>query len=131
MPIRGIVLGLGLMFVVLAWWRVLQRRGRATGTVTRRPAPESRSKTSESSEITFTVGGQSYTFRPTVVTSLDAGKLEVGARVPVAYDPGEPASADIAEPWRMYSGPVIATVLYLAFAYYAFLGGGIPGGARP
>ena len=130
MPIRGIVLGLGLLFVVLAWWRVLQRRGRATGTVTKRPPRHSRTST-ESTEITFTVGGKPYTFRPTVVTNFDAGKLAVGAQVAVAYDPSDPSSADIAETWRMYSGPVIATVLYLAFAYYAFLGGGIPGGTRP
>lgn len=131
MPIRGIVLGLGLMFVVLAWWRVLQRRARATGTVTRRPLPHERSQTSASTEITFSIRGQSYTFRPTVVTNFDAGRLEVGAKVAVAYDPSDPSSADIAETWRMYSGPVIATVLYLAFAYYAFLGGGIPGVTRP
>ncbi len=121
MPLRGIVLGLGLMFVALCWWRVLQRRGRATGTVTRRPLRHSDSAVS-STEITFTVGGQSYTFHPSVVTNFDVGKLAVGARVPVVYDPSDPSSADLAEAWRMYAGPVIATVLYAAFAGFAFLG---------
>jgi hypothetical protein len=59
------------------------------------------------------------------------GKLAVGAQVRVAYDESDPSSADLAEPWRMYSGPVIATALYAAFAYFAFFGGGIPGSARP
>jgi hypothetical protein len=121
MSIRGIVLGLGLAFVALGWWRVFQRRGRATGTVTARPRPGSRLK-SGATEVTFEVGGKAYTFRPSVGTSLDAGSLEMGARVTVAYDPGDPASADLAEPWRMYSMPVIVTALYLAVAWYAFFG---------
>lgn len=37
------------------------------------------------------------------------------------YDPSDPSSADLAEAWRMYAGPVIATVLYAAFAGFAFL----------
>jgi len=121
MPIRGIVLGLGLAFVALGWWRVLQRRGRATGTVTSRPPRHSRIKTA-STEITFTVAGKSYTFHPSVVTSFDVGKLAVGAQVPVAYDEHDPSSADLGEPWRMYAMPVIVTVLYAVFAYYAYLG---------
>lgn len=120
MPIRGIVLGLGLAFVALGWWRVLQRRGRATGTVTARPPRASRVRTA-STEVTFQVGRQSYTFHPSVITSFDTGRLEVGAKVSVAYDPDDPTSADFAEPWRLYSGPVIATLLYGAVLYYAFL----------
>jgi hypothetical protein len=118
------------MFVALSWWRVFQRRGRATGTVTRRPRRDSDSTTS-STEVTFTVGGRSYSFHPSVVTNFDRGKLGVGAPVPVAYDESDPSSADIAEPWRMYAGPVVVTVLFAAFAYFAFLGGGFPGGLRP
>lgn len=120
MPIRGIVLGLGLMFVVLGWWRVLQRRGRATGTVTARPPHASRIKMS-STAITFAVGRTSNTFNPSVITSLDAGRLEVRAKGTAAYDPNDPKNADIAEPWRMDAGPVIAAALYAVFAYYAFL----------
>lgn len=56
-----------------------------------------------------------------LITSFDAGRLEVGAKVSVAYDPDDPESADCAEPWRLYAGPVIATVLYGAVLYYAFL----------
>jgi hypothetical protein len=78
MPIRGIVLGLGLAFVALGWWRVLQRRGRATGTVTARPPRASRVRTAE---VTFQVGRQSYTFHPSVITSFDTGRLEVGAKL--------------------------------------------------
>jgi hypothetical protein len=130
MPLRGIVLGLGLMFVAVLWWRVRQRRGRATGTVTRRPRRHAESGTS-STDITLEVGGRTYTFHPSVVTSFDVGKLDVGARVPVAYDESDPSSADLGEPWRMYAGPVIVTVLYGAFVYLAFFGGGFPGSARP
>lgn len=120
MPVRGIVLGLGLMFVALGWWRVVQRRGRATGTVTARPPRASQIDTA-ATEVTFTVDGKSYTFSPSVITNFDVGKLAKGARVTVAYDPNDPTSADLAESWRLYAGPVIVTVLYLAFAYYAFL----------
>jgi Protein of unknown function (DUF3592) len=116
MPIRGIVLGLGLAFVALGWWRVLQRRGRATGTVTARPPRASRIRTA-STGVTFQVGRTSYTFHPSVITNFDVGKLEVGAKVPVAYDPDDPQSADLAEPWRLYAGPVIATLLYAAVLY--------------
>lgn len=120
MRVRGIVLGLGLAFVALAWWRVLQRRGRATGTVTARPPRSSRIQTA-STAVTFQVDGRSYTFHPSVITSLDVGKLELGATVPVAYDPDDPDSADLAEPWRMYAGPAIATALYATVLYFAFL----------
>ena len=120
MPIRGIVLGLGLAFLALGWWRVLQRRGRATGTMTARPPRASRIGTA-STEITFQVGGRSHTFQPSVITNFDVGRLEIGAKVEVAYDPDDPESADFAEPWRLYSGPVIATLLYTAVLCYAFL----------
>jgi hypothetical protein len=60
-------------------------------------------------------------FHPSVITSLDVGKLAVGATVPIAYDPNDPKSADLAESWRLYAGPVIATLLYAAVLYYAFL----------
>jgi hypothetical protein len=121
MPIRGILLGLGLAFVALGWWRVLQRRGRATGTVTARPRSRSRLEAG-STEVTFEVDGTVYTFRPSIVTSADAGKLDVGTKVPVAYDPSDPASADLAESWRMYGMPAIVTALYLALAWYVFFG---------
>jgi hypothetical protein len=123
------LLGFGLMFVALAWWHAFQRQGRATGTVTRRPPRHSRTGAS-STDITFTVGGQPYTVHPSVITNFDAGKLEMGAQVPVTYDESDPSSADIAEPWRMDAGSVIATVLYVAFVYVAFFGGGFPGGAH-
>ena len=55
------------------------------------------------------------------ITSFDLGRLEVGAKVAIAYDPDDPQSADLAEPWRLYSGPVVATLLYAAVVYYAFL----------
>lgn len=58
MPIRGIVLGLRVVFVALGWWRLLQRRGRATGTVTARPPRASRIETA-STEVTLQVGRQS------------------------------------------------------------------------
>jgi hypothetical protein len=111
MPLRGIVLGLGLAFVALGWWRVLQRRGRATGTVTARPPRPGRIGTA-STEITFHVEGTAYTFQPSLLTSLDGSRLALGATVPVAYDPADPRSADLADPWRRYAGPVIATALY-------------------
>jgi len=38
----------------------------------------------------------------------------VGVKVAVAYDPNDPTSADLAEPWRQYSGPVLVTLIYLA-----------------
>ena len=120
MPVRGIVLGLGLAFVALLWWRVLQRRGRATGTVTGR-APRAHHVETASTAITFEVGGRAYTFQPSVITSFDVGRLELGAKVPVAYDPDDPDSADLAEPWRLYAGPAIATLLYAVVLYYAFL----------
>jgi len=113
MPARGIVLGLGCAFVALVWWRVLQRRGRATGTGTARPPRSSRSQTA-STEVTFRVV-------PSVITSLDVGKLEIGAKVPVADDPDDPDSADLAEPWCLYAGPTIATLLYAVALFYAFL----------
>ena len=68
------------------------------------------------------MGGKAYTFHPSVVTSFDVRTLEMGAKIPVAYDESDPTSADIAEPWRMYAGPVVVTLLYAVFAYYAFLG---------
>jgi hypothetical protein len=120
MPIRGIVLGLGLAFVALLWWRALQRRGRATGTVTA-GAPRAHHIKTASTAVTFDVAGRSYTFQPSVITNFDVGRLELGATVAVAYDPDDPTSADLAEPWRMYSGPVVATALYAAFLYFAFL----------
>jgi hypothetical protein len=112
---------LALLYVALGWWRVLRRRGRATGTVTARPRAGSRLK-SGATEVTFEVGGTAHTFRPSIVTSGDAGKLDVGAKVPVAYDPSDPASADLAEPWRLYGMPVIVSVLYLALAWYVLFG---------
>ena len=45
----------------------------------------------------------------------------MGAKVAVAFDPYDPGSADLAEPWRLYSGPVIAALLYLAALYYLFV----------
>ena len=120
MPVRGIVLGLGLAFVALCWWRVLQRRGRATGTVTARSPRSSRIGTA-STDITFQADGRSYAFHPSLITTLDVGKLEVGAKVAVAYDPDDPANADLAEPWRLYAGPAIATALCAAVLYFAFL----------
>ena len=54
-------------------------------------------------------------------TSFDLGRLEVGAKVAVAYDPDDPQSADLTESWRLYSGPVVATLLYAAVVYYALL----------
>jgi hypothetical protein len=94
MPICGIVVGLGLTVVVFGWWRVLQRRGRATGTVTARPPRRSRIATA-STEVTFEVDGKPVTFTPSVITSLDAGELALGPKVPVAYDPADPTSADV------------------------------------
>jgi hypothetical protein len=119
MSLRGIVLGLGLAFVALLWWRVLRRRSRATGTVTRRPPREH--EPGMSTEVTFEVDGREFRFSPSVVTNFDVGKLTVGSKVAVAYDPNDPASADLAEPWRLYSGPVIATLLYLVALYYLFV----------
>jgi alkanesulfonate monooxygenase SsuD/methylene tetrahydromethanopterin reductase-like flavin-dependent oxidoreductase (luciferase family) len=37
------------------------------------------------------------------------------------YDPDDPVNADLAEPWRMYAGPAVATALYAAVLYFAFL----------
>ena len=119
MPLRGIVLGLGLAFVGLLWWRVVQRRGRATGTVTRRPPREH--EPGMAAEVTFAVDGREFRFSPSVVTNFDVGKLTVGTKVAVAYDPSDPGSADLAEPWRLYSGPAIAALLYLATLYYLFV----------
>ena len=74
-----------------------------------------------STEVTFQVGRQSYTFHPSVITSLDAWRLVIGAKVSTAYDPDDPRRAASAEPWRLSAGPVIATLLYGAVLYYAFL----------
>src|SRR5262245_40926908 len=114
MPLRGIVLGLA--FVALGWWRILQRRGRATGTVTARPPRRTRIGTA-ATEITFQVKGKSFTFQPSVITNLDVGRLEIGATVPVAYGPADPTSADLAEPWRLYTPPVLVTALYAVLLY--------------
>ncbi len=119
MPLRGIVLGLA--FAALLGWRVRQGQGRATGTVTRRPRREPHRESVSTTEITFAVEGREFHFNPSVVTNFDVGRLEIGARVAVAYDPNDPAGADLAEPWRLYSGPVIATLLYLAAGYYLFV----------
>jgi len=121
MPLRGIIAGLGLAFVALGWWRVLQRRARVTGTVTRRPRREHDHTGTESTEITFEVEGREFRFHPSVVTNFDVGKLAVGVKVAVAYDPNDPTSADLAEPWRQYSGPVLVTLIYLAALYYLFM----------
>ncbi len=121
MPIRWILLGLGLAFVALGWWRVLQRRGRATGTVTIAPQHRSRGRASRT-EIAFTVAGRSSTFHPSVVTSFDVGRLDVGVEVPVAYDESDPSSADIAAPWRMYWRQVMKTLVYAVCAYDLFPG---------
>jgi hypothetical protein len=88
--------------------------------VTARPPRSSRIRTA-STEITFQVGGRSYAFPPSLITSLDVGKLEVGAKVPVTYDRDDPENADLAEPWRRYAGPAIVTALYAAVLYFAFL----------
>ena len=120
MPLRGVVAGLGLAFVTLGWWRVLQRRCRATGTVTRRPPRRDHIDTA-STEITFEVEGRLIRFTPSVITNFDVGRLELGAKVRVAYDPADPANADLADPWRRYSGPVLVTLLYLAALYYLFV----------
>jgi hypothetical protein len=74
-----------------------------------------------STEITFQVEGKSFSFHPSVITSLDVGRLAIGAKVPVAYDPDDSTSADLAEPWRMYAPPVVATALYAVLLYIAFL----------
>ena len=118
MPLRGIVLGLGLAFVALLWWRVLQRKGRTTGTVTRRPPRDRRHESVSTTEITFEVEGREFRFNPSVVTNFDVGKLEIGTKVAVAFDPADPASADLAAPWRLYFGSVVATLLYLGALYY-------------
>jgi alkanesulfonate monooxygenase SsuD/methylene tetrahydromethanopterin reductase-like flavin-dependent oxidoreductase (luciferase family) len=41
--------------------------------------------------------------------------------VPVPNDPDDPASVDLAEPWRMYAPPVVATALSAVLLYIAFL----------
>jgi hypothetical protein len=120
MPLRGIIAGLGLAFVTLGWWHVLQRRARAAGTVTARP-PRREHVGMASTEITFQVDGRPITFQPSAITSFDVGKLELGAKVAVAYDPNDPTSADLAAPWRRYSGPVLVTLIYLAALYYLFV----------
>jgi hypothetical protein len=121
MPLRGIVAGLGLAFVALGWWRVLQQRARATGTVTRRPRREHDHTGTQSTEVTFEIEGREFRFSPSVVTNFDAGTLAIGAKVAVAYDPNDPTSADLAEPWRQYSGPVLVTLTYVAALYYLFI----------
>jgi hypothetical protein len=84
MPLRGIIAGLGLAFVALGWWRVLQRRAWATGTVTRRLRREHDHTGTEPIEITFEVEGREFRFHPSVVTNFDVGKLAVGVKVAVA-----------------------------------------------
>jgi hypothetical protein len=39
----------------------------------------------------------------------------------VAYDSDDPTSADLAEPWRVYAPPVLATALYAVLLCIAFL----------
>ena len=85
MPLRGIVLGLGLAFVALGWWRVLRRLGRE-------------------------VDGKAYRFNPSVVTSRSPTTRAI-PRAPTSRSPG-----------ACTPGSVTVTVLYLAFACYAFLG---------
>jgi hypothetical protein len=123
MPLREIILIVGLMLVVYTWVRVFQRNGRATGTITKIAYTFGRLRTGRRShqpEITFKVGSQDYTFFPSVVTFLDRQEKKVGTQVPVAYNPTNPQDAEIAIPWRMYASPVILTVIYGVILYISF-----------
>jgi hypothetical protein len=122
-PIKEIVLIVGLMLVIYTWLQTFQRKGRATGTITKIAYTFGRvsgGRRSRQPEIAFKVDGQEYTFFPSIVTFLDRQEKKVGSQVPVAYNPANPKDAEIAVPWRLYASPVILTALYGVFLWFSF-----------
>lgn len=112
-------LGFGLLIVIAAWLQTFQRTGRAEGTIVRivsRPGPEG-DETSVP-EIAFRVDDAEYRFQPTLVLPGESGKRARGRKVSVAYNPDDPSDADVANYYRLFLPPVVATVCYAAFVIY-------------
>ena len=110
----GIVL-LGAVWLFVARARLWWRGGRTTGEVvaytTRAPSRRGY-KPHYMPHVRFTErSGMPREFIST--TSADPHKWPLGTRVPVAFDADGSGKAEIAVPWRFWSGPAAVLILGL------------------
>lgn len=112
----------GAIVLTAVVWAVLSMRGldgtaRADGTVLFASRGDGR-------VVEFVVDGKRYTTRTTTQSVLHT--YSTGARVPVAYDPADPADAQVADLHSIYAGPLFAGgfgVLITAAAIVGFVYG--------
>jgi hypothetical protein len=104
---------LGALLIAYAWLEVLDRRGRAVGTIigiTTRYGVEGDEITVP--EVAFTVDDVPYSFLPTMSVAPEAKKRGIGVTVPVAYNPDNPDDADVVSPLGLYLPTGVATLFY-------------------
>ncbi|WP_329407309.1 DUF3592 domain-containing protein [Nocardia vinacea] len=106
-PTRGALIagaiGIAIMLAAVVWgvlsMRALEGAARTDGTVLFAGSGDGR-------VVEFVVDGKRYTTRTTTHSVLHT--YSTGERVPVAYDPKDPADAEVADLHSTYGGPLVA-----------------------
>jgi hypothetical protein len=114
-----VLIAFGAVIVLWAWFQAFDRNGRAVGTIvriTRRCGPDGDDMAAP--EIAFDVEGTKYTIQPSLVLPSEASRKSIGRKLCVAYNPDDPADADVASPARLYLPGAIVTALYSGYLYW-------------